>query len=345
MAFGPPWNNQDAGRRVPDSDELLARVRAAAEKVVDELRHAEVLTGNWANEELTDALVDAALSRCLKQLGSTGCWGEANRLPSSELWRIAGPTLEVGWLQNHARLKPHGYAGDHEMLARICRQTCCEHPLGRLFDRYFLRQAAPQAVRSRTQQTAAALVARCLERDGSACHVVSVGAGPAIDIQAALTLLPADRRRELRVTLLDLDPEPLDVAARQLQPLLPTGSLACVRANLFRLAQGNDSDTPIGTPDFLICSGLFDYLDDGPALATLALFWRRLAEKGRLLVGNFAPHNPTRAYMEWIGNWYLTYRTAAQMEQLARRAGIPQEQFLITSERLGVDLFLDGQKR
>jgi hypothetical protein len=65
---------------------------------------------------------------------------------------------------------------------------------------------------------------------------------------------------------------------------------------------------------------------------------------GMLLVGNFAPHHATRAYMEWFGNWYLLYRTAEQFEQLGLAAGIPAGQFHIGAERLGADLFLVARK-
>ena len=345
MVFGPPWNERyPTAGDTQKSDELLPEVRAAADELFAELKRAEHLSGRWSNEKLTDALVDAALSRCLGRLGRTGCWGEANRLPSSELWRIAGPLLEAGSLQAHARFKPRGYAGDFEMLRRIWEQSCCDDPLGRAFDCYFLRQAAPQAVRSRMQQTAAALVSHRLGFSRREYHVTSVGSGPAIDVAEALAMLPEDRRGSLRVTLLELDAAALDDARGRLEPLLPSGALSCVRTNLFRLAKRADRDATLGSPSFLICSGLFDYLDDEPAVAMLQMFWRQLVRGGILLVGNFAPHNPTRAYMEWIGNWYLTYRTAEQMARLATRAGIPQDRFTIGCERLGVDLFLIARR-
>jgi extracellular factor (EF) 3-hydroxypalmitic acid methyl ester biosynthesis protein len=94
----------------------------------------------------------------------------------------------------------------------------------------------------------------------------------------------------------------------------------------------------------LICSGLFDYLPDEAATAMLRLFWGCLAEGGVLMVGNFAPHNPTRAYMEWIGNWYLTYRTPSDLERMAVEAGISPHKFSIGSEALGVDLILTAKK-
>jgi extracellular factor (EF) 3-hydroxypalmitic acid methyl ester biosynthesis protein len=97
--------------------------------------------------------------------------------------------------------------------------------------------------------------------------------------------------------------------------------------------------------DSLICLGLFDYLDDETAKDMLHLFWQQLNDGGLLMLGNFASNNPTRAYMEWIGNWYLNYRTVEELQQLGIQAGIPEDQFFVGSEPLGVNLILTGQKR
>ena len=129
----------------------------------------------------------------------------------------------------------------------------------------------------------------------------------------------------ISVRLLDLDPQALDFARERIGPLVSAEQLTPIRTNLMRLPQQPDSAATLGEVDFLICSGFFDYLDDAAAVAMLALFWQRLAPGGRLVVGNFAPHNPTRAFMEWIGNWYLRYRTADQFRQArpGRRASRP----------------------
>ena len=345
MTPGVPWHQQNLSSPPQQAPErLLAIAREAARQLVDELQRARQYTREWTDEALTDSLVDAAISQCLYRLAKTGCWGETNRLPSNEFWNIAGPVLELGVLQHRARFKPRGYAGDYQMLHWICTDYRCDHPLGRAFDRYFQHQAAPQAVRSRVRQTASAIVARCLPTHAAHWHVVSVGSGAADDIHQAMTLLPPECRSTLRVTLLDLDPEALDFARQRLGPLLPAGAIDCIRENLFRLPQKPGGDKILGSPDFLVCSGLFDYLDDPATTAMLRQFWQRLAHGGLLLAGNFAPHNPTRAYMEWIGNWYLNYRTAEDLQRLAMLAGIPKDAFSIGSEALGVDLFLTAEK-
>ena len=327
-----------------DSSELHATVRRVAEDLVVQLGWAERQTDGWANRDLADALVDAAMTESLARLAATGCWGEANRIPSSQLWDVAGPLLQTGAMQLQAREKPRGYAGDYDLLAKICTHWCCDHPLGRAFDRYFQRLAAPQAVRARTELIAAWMAGQCLRRleQGRHCSLVSVGCGPAWDVHAALAMLPDSSG--CSAILLDLDPESLEFAQRRLEPLVKPGAIASLRENLFRLAQRPERAELLGAPDFLVCSGLFDYLADGPAEALLGLFWQRLAPGGWLVVGNFATHNPTRAYMEWIGNWYLLYRTTDQMHDLGLRAGIPENQMTITAERTGVNLLLVARK-
>jgi len=343
VPFGVPLATKET---VPlqESEQLLATVRAAAEALVADLERARQATGDWSEPSLTEALTEAALAACLFRLAATNVWGEANRMPSNELWRVAGPWLELGAMQWHARFKPRGYAGDYQMLERIAANYRAEHPLGRACDRYFQTQAAPEAVRARIQHVAVALASHCLQSPSRQPHIVSIGAGPGLDVAQGVAMLPETHRSRLRVTLLDLDPEALEFARRQVEPWLAPGGLNCLRENLYRLPQKPQAQGHLADADLIICSGLFDYLEDEAAVAMLGLFWRQLVPGGLLLVGNFAPHNPTRAYMEWIGNWYLLYRQPEQLERLALDAGIPPAQFTIGSERLGVNLFLIGHK-
>lgn len=346
MVLGPFWDDSgEAAGKVSAlrGQELTNYVRAVAQQLVDALKSAQQLTNDWSNEPLTDALVEAYVSDCVYRLSLTNLWGRDNQVPSGELWQIAGEFLEKGALQHQARFKPRGYAGDYQMLTRLCQRDCCADPLGRSFDRFFQTQAAVHAVRARTDGIAAALTAHRIECSAATAnpyHVVSVGSGPAIEIERALKALPPEGRRSLRVSLLDLDAEALAAATSRLSPLVAPEQISAVRDNLYRLADKPRSAAPLAQANFLICSGFFDYLPDDSAIAMLRLFWSSLAPGGRLVVGNFAPHNPTRAFMEWIGNWYLLYRTWEDLQDLAQRAGIPQGAFRIGAEQLGIDLFL-----
>jgi extracellular factor (EF) 3-hydroxypalmitic acid methyl ester biosynthesis protein len=324
----------------PDRSDLLCkRVEQIARRLDDDLRDAFDLTDRWRDADLTDRLAGTALQRALDQLGATGCWSEANRLPSSTLWRIAGPWLETGSLQLRARTKPRGYAGDFEMLTQIGANRVCDHPLGAAFDRYFQAQAAPQAVRNRTALVAEAVAGFVQRREAGPVRVVSVGSGPALDLQQACCCLTPPQRQRLQIALVDLDPAALDYAESQLAPLVAPARVRLVRENLFRLAQPARSRDFLDGADMLVCTGLFDYLDAAAAVALLSRFWQALRPGGQAWVFNFAPHNPSRAYMEWIGNWYLIYRTAEQMCELAAQAGIPHQHFQVSAEPSGVNLY------
>jgi extracellular factor (EF) 3-hydroxypalmitic acid methyl ester biosynthesis protein len=321
---------------------LNARVREAAGRLLAKLQSIDATVAGRATA--SDAVVDVteAFDDCLAELAELQLWGPDNRLPSSELWNAAGHLLCRGWLQNQARSKPRGYAGDYEMLARIYERRLCDEALGRLFDVYFQSQAAPQAVRNRMAMITDWIVAAA--GSDRSLRVAVVGSAFGLEIRDALLRLEEPARARIQVTLLDVDPAAIDFARGQLQDLLPREQLIAESTNLFRLPQRPAAAEPLGGSDLIYCPGLFDYLDDATAAAMLRCLYERLARGGRLSVFQFARHNPTRAYMEWFGNWYLTYRDAAALRQLVESAGLQNARFTYGAEPLGIDLFVTIQR-
>ncbi len=334
--------------------DVTATVRQAAEELAERLRAVDSLPVTGESEAARYDRVKAALDNCLSCLHPLGLVGPDNRLPSSELWNIAGELLTRGWLQNQARTKPRGYAGDYQMLARIYENRLCEDPLGRQFDRYFQEEAAPRAVRNRmammtewivgaVRSTAPSPLAP-LPQGERRVKVAIVGSAFGLEVRDALVQLGEHERGRVSATLLDLDWAAIEYARQQLNGLVAGDRLNGVSANLFRLPERDSLAAHLDDTDLLLCPGLFDYFDDATATAMLQTFWQRLAPGGRLAVFQFAPHNPTRAYMEWLGNWYLIYRTHEQLRQLAIDAGLPLSRVELSSEPLGVDLLLVATK-
>ena len=341
MSLLPVWQHDQPKCT---SDQAARMVAAAAAQLDSSLQSAKLATGDWQDEMLASALVEMAVADCLGRLTETGLWGPENRLPSHHLWKIAGPWLETGWLQRRAREKPLGYAGDYELLTRIVQEECISDPLGRLFDRYFQQQAAPMAVRNRTTLAAMLLATDCLAKAPADYPVVGFGCGPGLEIRRGIEILPQEVRPRVEVTLLDLDAASLAAAAQSIAAVTTPDQVRVHRENLPRLAGHARATELIGCPQLLICLGLFDYLEADAAERLLRLFWDQLAPGGSLLVANFMPTHATRAYMEWIGNWYLTYRTLGQLEHLAERAGIPPDRRRIGVEATGSDLLLWARK-
>lgn len=314
-----------------NSDQVIPEVQSITHRFVEAIQSAQ-----QTESDSLDSLVFAAMEQLLERLSALDVWGEENRLPSSELWRIAGNLLSVGSLQLRARTKPRGYAGDFEMLDQICATQCCDDPLGEFFDKFFQSQHAPSAVRARTNRMTREIVGQSSHIDGP-FHVTSIGSGPAVEIVQALEQIPVAKQSQLRVTLLDLDPSALEFAEAGIRSQEFSGQLQCVRENLFRLPTRKSA--AIEDADLIYCMGFFDYLNDQDAASMLQMMSHALSANGQLFVFNFAPSNPTRAYMEWIGNWYLTYRDNQAMTRLAESAGL-EDRFEIDSESQGIDLFI-----
>lgn len=340
MSVLPLWR---ADQKKSSATEAASLVSDAALEFASSLKSIKVATGHWKDSTLATALIHLAIDQCLGKLAQTGLWGQENRILSNQLYQAAGSYLECGWLQQRAREKPLGYAGDHELLARICKNQCTDDPLGACFDQYFLAQSAPEAVRQRT-----ALAAKHLARGALAhperFHVVGVGCGPALEIDQGLKLLADQPALPIRVTLLDLCGEAIATAEKRLTRVLPPENIKAIRENLPRLPQRRHAKKTLDNPDLILCPGLFDYLEHTAAVGLLRLFWQQLAPGGTLLVGNFAPNHATRAYMEWIGNWYLNYRSYEAMVDLADRAEIPTDCLQIGTEATGSDWFLVARK-
>jgi len=65
-----------------------------------------------------------------------------------------------------------------------------------------------------------------------------------------------------------------------------------------------------------------------------------VAPGGELVIGNFSERDPSRAYMELVGDWNIHHRSAEHLSRLARDVGVSDDCFRVGSEPEGVDLFL-----
>jgi extracellular factor (EF) 3-hydroxypalmitic acid methyl ester biosynthesis protein len=336
-----------------DDGKLARQLRAAGRQLREKLRTIEAsLTAGPEPDEPYSRVRDA-VEELLDVCRSTGLVGAANRSPSAEMWAEAGDVLGRGWMLERARHKPRGYAGDYELLGRMYENRHCDDPVGKLLDRYFQEDAAPVAVRNRMQLMREWIVEAARGRAGnsqgadaprSPCRVAVVGSAFGLDVRDALSQLSEHERATVAVTLLDLDPAAVEFARGQLADLLPAERLTGASVNLFRMPQRPQLAAPLDETDLLLCPGIFDYLDDVAAAQMLRLFWSLLAPGGQMTVMQFAPHNPSRALMEWIGNWYLIYRAAGELRQVVADAGIPPAATSYGAEPLGVDLYVTARK-
>ena len=290
-----------------------------------------------------DRQVARCLSDALRSLAESGCVGPGNRLPSSRFWQACDTSMALGSLQKHAREKPLGYPGDFQLLDRICTHDVRGTGLAGALDRYFQNQAAPAAVRNRGRENADTIVRVAAERPGVPLRICIVGAGPAWEVVWALEADPSLPSR-CHFTLIDLDPRAVAFVDARLADRLPPEQRTCLQANLKRLPRLTRLAAHVSDSDLILCPGYFDYLEGPTAASMLRWMWEQLRPGGELLVFNFSVENPSRAYMEWVGNWYLEYRTPTDLEVLAQ-ALPPAANVSLGAEAAGVNLYMRAQHR
>lgn len=326
-----------------DTNEYGPELRQAGVRLREQLAETERELDAGGDVEAAYLRVRAAVDELLAVCRATGIVGSAVGLPSSEMWAEAGDLLGRGWMLARARHKPRGYAGDYELLGRMYDDRRCDDPLGSLLDRYFQDDAAPIAVRNRMWMMRDGIVKRA-RRDRREFNVAIVGSAFGLEVRDALASLNNEERSRVAITLLDMDPAAIEHAREQLAPWIAADRLTAVPTNVFRLPLRLPLAEPLAGTDLLYCPGIFDYLDPAAAAEMLRLFWRQLAPGGEMTVLQFAPHNPSRALMEWIGNWYLIYRDEEEFRQVVADSGIPGSCAEFGAEPLGVDLYVTARK-
>ncbi len=207
--------------------------------------------------------------------------------------------------------KPRGYAGDAGVLDMIYfgLEAAWAHERGvtelgrRLFPATLI---LAEAVRERRRRLAQLVDSTACAHPGA--RILSVAGG---FLREASLSKQVHEGRVSRWISIDQD------AACAREILTQRAFLPClqpIRTSVRRLLAG---DVDLGASFHLIyAAGLFDYLDDEVARLLIGRLLDRLHPGGRLLVPNFAVGWPVRGYMEAIADWWLIYRTRADLEDL-----------------------------
>jgi SAM-dependent methyltransferase len=236
--------------------------------------------------------------------------------------------MSLDTMQGFGYLKPHGYAGDFEMIDRIYTQRISKQSDLRRWDEFFHAQPAPRAVRNRVQYLHQQ-VSQGLERNGDGrLSVLNVGSGPARDVYDFFAKQPA---AAVRFTCVDTSEAAIAYAMSLCRPF--KDRVIFEQANVMRY----QSDELF---DLVWSAGLFDYFDDRVFVLCLRRLLKSVRPGGKLVIGNFATGNPSRPWMELIGDWHLHHRTPEQLRSLAVKAGAETRQVDVDCESAGVNLFL-----
>lgn len=232
-------------------------------------------------------------------------------------------------MQGFSRLKPHGYSGDFEIIERMYRKSASSLPYIEKWDRFFHTADGANAVRLRAKVLGSQIVRHRPQ------NVLSVGCGPALDVALSL-----DENPEIhldRITFLDNDPQAL------LRAKVNTSHISLKSTVLDFCEKNALRFRPVHGYDLIWSAGLMDYFTDKMSVYFIKRLKGMLRPNGRIVVGNFGPCAFDRAYMELVGDWFLHYRTAQSLRNMAAAAGFSLNGINVESDETGINLFLCAQ--
>jgi hypothetical protein len=142
-------------------------------------------------------------------------------------------------------------------------------------------------------------------------RILSVSNGYLRELDTARRMLD---QRDFQIFALDAD----NASLREAVNANPDVNIVPLQQPVWHFVR---QDSDIGF-DLIYSTALFDHLDDADASDLLDRLVARLAPGGRLIVGNYAPENRARGYMEGVMGWSVVYRRESDLEQLSASRGL-----------------------
>lgn len=232
--------------------------------------------------------------------------------------------------------KPYGYSGDFKIIDDIYRNQPDTVGFSRLWDNWFQQLAAARSVRDRKEELKSFILDFARKSKGKDIRIMSLASGPAREIKE---LLENDSEEVFSRTTFDC----YDIEVRALeyakQLLSNCENVNFFKENAIRLALKKDIKSDISyNYDLIYSAGLFDYLEEGVAIKLLGNLKRLLKPGAVMIIANAADKysNSAAAWMEWVVDWYLIYRTEREFKNMFLGAGFSDECLQIISQKNNV---------
>ena len=109
---------------------------------------------------------------------------------------------------------------------------------------------------------------------------------------------------------------------------------------ILKAAAQPGGDPELSNYDVVYCAGLYDYLSQRVGKRLVEFFCSIANPGGLVVVTNVADTNPRKAWMEYLMDWNLIYRSREEMLDLVP-AGLPTKRVEVKADATGVNLFLE----
>jgi len=247
-----------------------------------------------------------------------------------KIYDVFSPLLTVDSMIGFTFQKPHGYAGDFELIDRIYNQWHSKNSNLYKWDVFYNKLEAAIAVRNRKKYFKELVELTELKHETPV--VLNLGSGPCSDLYE---FLQSKSKHVTRFDCLDMDENAIKFGSSVCDNYIE--KIKFIHKNAFRFK-------PDYQYELIWSAGLFDYFNNKLFVRLLNRMYALVKKGGELVVGNFSNNNPSRDVMEVFGQWYLHHRGEAELIGLALKAGIPRESIKVSAEAEGVNLFLHASK-
>lgn len=251
---------------------------------------------------------------------------KTGKMTAAEMNALQTGLGETDTILGHVKSKPFGYAGDFLIIDKIYREHVTADQRFEKWDSFWHEQPACRAVRNRKDYFIHTIKNALQQR--SSMQLLNVASGPARDLAEIYGLIDPAR---LQTVCVEADEHAINYA-KELNEA-HAAQVEFVHRNIFRFT----TDTQF---DMVWSAGLFDYFEDKIFIKLVQKFMRWTKPGGEVIIGNFGDHNPSRNYMELMGDWYLHHRSAEELINMALEAGASREAVWVGREEEGVNLFL-----
>ncbi|PIQ89896.1 MAG: hypothetical protein COV72_00955 [Candidatus Omnitrophica bacterium CG11_big_fil_rev_8_21_14_0_20_42_13] len=229
----------------------------------------------------------------------------------------------------HSFEKPFGYAGDFKIIDEIYQNNPCTTGFDRLWDNYFQQLSASNAIRERKEDFKKIIFNFARKFYGQEIRIMNLACGPAREIKELIQNDTVGIFSKTIFDCYDFEKEAINYAQNLLNA---SGNINFIQKNAIRLALNKNIKKEITHRYNLIYSaGLFDYLDKRIAIKLLSNLKQLLKKDGAVLIANAGDkyNNASAAWMEWVAEWHLIYRSEENFKKLFIDASFSQNNLQI----------------
>lgn len=232
--------------------------------------------------------------------------------------------------------KPLGYAGDFKIIDDIYQNQPRTNGFDRLLDNWVMQLAVCKSVRERKEDFKKIIYEFISKNRQKKLRIMNLGSGPAREIKELLAVSINKLFLNVIFDCYDFDIHAIEYAKKLLDN---TTNVNFFQKNVIRLALKRNIEEEIPYKyDLIYSTGLFDYLDEKIAIRLVSNLKNLIKQNGIIIVSNAEGkyNNSSAIWMEWIGEWYLIYRTEDELKQIFLNAGFSSKniQILIQSNKV-----------